>query len=112
MYRPKYHVHELCEIAFGPYAEYCVGSEGVCRILECRIPTRMECTAHQMPWPDFTACGRHPNQQCYHGECVWLNATHIDRLDGGWGRWSSFSECSRACGGGIRQATRECDNPR
>ena len=33
------------------------------------------------------------------------------RMDGGWGAWQSWSECSRSCGGGIRRSVRECDNP-
>lgn len=32
-------------------------------------------------------------------------------IHGGWGKWSSFGECSRPCGGGVRYATRECNNP-
>lgn len=33
-------------------------------------------------------------------------------IDGGWGEWSSWSECSRTCGAGVSIMERECDHPR
>lgn len=32
-------------------------------------------------------------------------------IDGGWGEWSSWSECSRTCGAGVSIMQRECDHP-
>ena len=32
-------------------------------------------------------------------------------MNGGWGPWSSFSRCSKTCGGGLRTRTRRCDKP-
>jgi hypothetical protein len=32
-------------------------------------------------------------------------------IDGGWGEWSSWSECSRTCGAGVSVTQRECDHP-
>ena len=31
-------------------------------------------------------------------------------VDGGWSAWTEGS-CSKACGGGIKQFTRSCNNP-
>lgn len=32
-------------------------------------------------------------------------------IDGGWGEWSGWSECSRSCGAGVSIMQRECDHP-
>lgn len=32
-------------------------------------------------------------------------------VDGGWGPWEDWSECSRTCDGGIRARSRLCNNP-
>ena len=32
-------------------------------------------------------------------------------VNGRWGEWSSWSDCSVSCGIGERSATRSCDNP-
>ena len=33
-------------------------------------------------------------------------------VDGGWGSWSSYSTCSRTCGGGTKSKSRNCNNPK
>ena len=33
-------------------------------------------------------------------------------MNGGWGDWNLFSECSKLCGGGTQLRNRSCDNPR
>jgi len=33
------------------------------------------------------------------------------KVDGNWGSWSEFSECSVTCGGGTKVRSHECDNP-
>ena len=32
-------------------------------------------------------------------------------MDGGWGEWNSWSECSSSCDLGISEAERWCDHP-
>ncbi|XP_074657985.1 uncharacterized protein LOC141910975 [Tubulanus polymorphus] len=33
------------------------------------------------------------------------------KIDGHWGRWSTYTACSVSCGKGTRQRTRRCDDP-
>jgi len=35
----------------------------------------------------------------------------ITATDGGFGKWSSWSVCTKTCGGGYHKRTRKCDNP-
>lgn len=37
--------------------------------------------------------------------------TRPTAVHGGWGKWGPMSGCSRSCGGGLKFAERECDNP-
>ncbi|XP_033728922.1 uncharacterized protein LOC117318031, partial [Pecten maximus] len=34
-----------------------------------------------------------------------------EKVDGGWGTWNIWSDCSKTCGGGYRTRQRECNNP-
>lgn len=42
-----------------------------------------------------------------------LNLKVVDYLlvDGDWGNWQAWSECSATCGQGERTRQRDCDNP-
>ena len=32
-------------------------------------------------------------------------------VDGGWGEWSTYGDCTQSCGGGVRTRSRSCDSP-
>ena len=40
-----------------------------------------------------------------------LSTIILEPLEGNWGNWTAFSECSHSCGGGIQYRIRGCDNP-
>ena len=35
----------------------------------------------------------------------------VGPVNGGWGQWEDWSECSRSCGGGTKTRERLCDSP-
>ena len=32
-------------------------------------------------------------------------------MDGNWGSWSDYGDCSMTCGGGLKRRIRVCNNP-
>lgn len=49
-------------------------------------------------------------QWCFKKKCVEIGS-RPDAVNGGWGDWQAYSECSRTCGGGVSSSERECNNP-
>ena len=39
------------------------------------------------------------------------NPVQADPVNGGWGEWSDFTDCSAECGGGFTSRERACDSP-
>lgn len=33
-------------------------------------------------------------------------------VDGNWGKWSSWNDCTKSCGGGNQTRKRECNDPK
>uniref|UniRef100_A0A8C6ZDS7 ADAM metallopeptidase with thrombospondin type 1 motif 15 n=1 Tax=Nothoprocta perdicaria TaxID=30464 RepID=A0A8C6ZDS7_NOTPE len=101
----SYSLGQQCELAFGvgskpcPYMQYCAK-------LWCTGKARGQvvCQTRHFPWADGTGCG--DGRFCLKGACV-----ERHDVDGGWGKWAPYGQCSRTCGGGVQLAKRECDAP-
>ncbi|XP_033124520.1 A disintegrin and metalloproteinase with thrombospondin motifs 3-like [Anneissia japonica] len=79
-----------------------------CFTLMCSDPDNATLCAHDhanSPALDGTACA--DEAWCQAGQCTFMN-----QINGGWTEWTSWSDCSYPCGGGVTGRTRECSNPR
>ncbi|XP_046609798.1 A disintegrin and metalloproteinase with thrombospondin motifs 20-like isoform X2 [Neodiprion virginianus] len=104
-----YSENKQCELVFGVGSKICPFM-AVCRRLWCTAPVwdpAQSCHTQHMPWADGTACAY--GKWCHRGECV--SRKHLKPVDGQWGPWGDYGECSRTCGGGIKKKYRECNNP-
>ncbi|XP_032395179.1 A disintegrin and metalloproteinase with thrombospondin motifs 6 isoform X2 [Etheostoma spectabile] len=83
----------------------------VCRELWC-LSKSNRCVTNSIPAAEGTLCqtGSIDKGWCYQGECVAFG-TWPQSVDGGWGPWSTWGECSRTCGGGVSSSMRHCDSP-
>jgi len=95
-----------CQQVFGPESSICPYMPK-CKRLWCSVGSNGVCRTRNMPWANRTPCGRF--KWCQEGECILTNSQVVD---GSWGPWSSFSECSRSCGGGIQVSIRDCNQPK
>ncbi|KAM4696014.1 A disintegrin and metalloproteinase with thrombospondin motifs 13 [Rhinophrynus dorsalis] len=111
-----YGADEQCQIAFGSSALACTFSRNdldTCSVLSCHLSLqdRTSCTRVLLPLLDGTECGE--NKWCHKGRCSSLEELNpVAVVHGAWSSWSSFSSCSRSCGGGIVMRKRQCNNPR
>lgn len=91
----------------------------MCKRLWCTVPEwgsgerGEQCHTQHMPWADGTVCGGGGGvgKWCHRGECVSSERENLQPVDGQWSEWSSYGECSRTCGGGIKRKYRECNKP-
>ncbi|XP_078594813.1 A disintegrin and metalloproteinase with thrombospondin motifs 9-like isoform X2 [Branchiostoma floridae x Branchiostoma japonicum] len=120
-----YDVDRQCELVFGPGSRVCPYMAYYSTAAQETLPTPMQktckrlwcmnadgiqkgCRTQHMPWADGTPCGN--NKFCLQGDCV-STRSKLKAIDGGWGPWSKYGACSRTCGGGVKYARRQCNNP-
>ncbi|XP_076178913.1 A disintegrin and metalloproteinase with thrombospondin motifs 7 isoform X3 [Ptiloglossa arizonensis] len=102
-----YNAEHQCRLQFGVReASVCSPLQEICSKLWCIVDGT--CTTMLHPAAPGTHCGKH--MWCQNQECVPI----VDRprqIDGGWGEWGFWSECSKTCGAGVSIVERKCDHP-
>ncbi|XP_049609801.2 A disintegrin and metalloproteinase with thrombospondin motifs 1-like [Syngnathus scovelli] len=109
-----YDAGHQCRLTFGPDAQHCPHAPTTCAALWCFVRAfngLVVCQTKNLPWADGTPCGR--NSYCLAGQCLtkFQAYTHQSPVNGGWGVWGPWGDCSRTCGGGVQYSFRSCDNP-
>ncbi|XP_014286449.1 A disintegrin and metalloproteinase with thrombospondin motifs 15 isoform X3 [Halyomorpha halys] len=101
-----------CELVYGKGSKIC-SQMATCEELWChngQSDSETEnCSTLHMPWADGTTCG--PGKWCQKRRCVSRDRKSLQPVNGGWGKWQKYGECSRTCGGGVRKSIRDCNNP-
>ncbi|XP_060563969.1 A disintegrin and metalloproteinase with thrombospondin motifs 9-like isoform X2 [Ruditapes philippinarum] len=101
-----YNVNKQCELIYGKGFFFC-SFQNTCQQLWCTQNLSLSCQTQHMPMADGTMCG--PGKWCIRGRCV--KDKPGKKVKGGWGKWHPYGKCTRTCGGGIKKAVRECNNP-
>ncbi|XP_050424208.1 A disintegrin and metalloproteinase with thrombospondin motifs 9-like isoform X2 [Adelges cooleyi] len=107
----NYTEDKQCELLYGPGSKIC-SYMPVCQRLWCTTgPGEKDgCRTFHMPWAEGTQCWNSKNW-CQQGKCVIKDRNALKPVDGEWGNWQPFGECTRTCGGGVQKSYRGCDNP-
>ncbi|XP_043523345.1 A disintegrin and metalloproteinase with thrombospondin motifs 7-like [Frieseomelitta varia] len=98
-----------CDMSM-PGSKICPGNAGLnamCEMLWCAV-ANTTCYTKGSAMAEGSKCGE--NMWCIHKKCVPIG-TRPAAVHGGWGKWGPMNSCSRTCGGGLKYAERECDNP-
>ncbi|XP_071091239.1 A disintegrin and metalloproteinase with thrombospondin motifs 12-like [Haliotis cracherodii] len=104
-----YDTDHQCRLQYGRDAALCEGIEvieNVCNTLWCRVDNK--CSTKLQAAAEGTICGT--NKWCYGGRCVEIGE-RPQAINGEWGQWEGWTDCTRSCGAGISYSERHCDNP-
>lgn len=110
-----YGLDSQCQQVFGKEFRHCPNTtdEDVCSQLWCRVEDEPMCHTKNgsLPWVDGTTCG--DRKLCLEGKCLEEEDVVKPKpaVDGNWGPWSAWGECSRTCGGGVHFSFRDCNDP-
>ncbi|XP_037131601.1 LOW QUALITY PROTEIN: A disintegrin and metalloproteinase with thrombospondin motifs 1-like [Syngnathus acus] len=109
-----YDADHQCRLTFGDDSQHCPDLSTTCAALWCTVTTTnglLVCQTKNSPWADGTSCGH--DSYCLAGQCLTKSqaSKHQIPVNGGWGVWGPWGDCSRTCGGGVQYSFRSCDNP-
>ncbi|XP_077105471.1 A disintegrin and metalloproteinase with thrombospondin motifs 8-like isoform X2 [Ranitomeya variabilis] len=111
----RYDLDNQCRQVFGEEFSHCANTrqDDVCSQLWCKVMDETVCHTKNgsLPWADGTPCGQ--RHICWDGVCQVEDEVLPPQVpvDGNWGSWNPWGECSRSCGGGVRFSYRECNDP-